>query len=68
MGKASKILKNIQNKVKKRELQDLLFKNDIKNMVDDRSYQLSSSKNNLYLGGAFLTGMVWKQYFKQILD
>ena len=44
------------------------FKEDIKNMVDDRGYQLSLSNGDLCLGGAFLTGRIWKQYFKEVID
>ena len=63
MGKAKKRLKNIEAKVKKRKAKEKKFIDSIKNMDDERSYQVKLENGNYLLQGVFLQGWMWKKYY-----
>lgn len=62
MGKASKIKKNLNKKIKEARDREIELMQYINNMKDNRSYQLKIG-NTTMMYGAFMSGKNWKKMF-----
>lgn len=63
MGKAEKIKRNLEAKIKSKKEAEDAFLEDIKSMKDDSIYSVEEPSGKMALYGVMMHGKSWKKFY-----